>query len=106
MVASMKPGSVIVDLAVEAGGNCALSEFGEVVEHEGVAIIGRANMASRVAADASQLYARNLYNFLEPLIDGESGALKIDWDDEIVAGTVVTRDGRIVHPALAGKEGS
>lgn len=101
MVKDMKLGSVIVDLAVEAGGNCALSEYGEVVERYGVTIIGHANMASRVAADASQLYARNLLNFLTPLIDPETRGLEIDWEDEIVAGTLVTRDGAIVHPSLA-----
>ncbi len=101
MVKDMKPGSVIVDLAVEAGGNCALSEPGEVVEREGVTIVGHANMASRVAADASKLYARNLLNFLTPLIDSETGELSIDWEDEIVTGTLLTRDGAIVHPSLA-----
>ena len=101
MVASMKPGSVIVDLAVENGGNCELSEAGKVVIKHGVKIVGHFNVPSRLATDASQLYARNLYNFVELLVDQESGALAIDWDDEIVKGTCVTRDGEIVHPALA-----
>ena len=100
MVASMKPGSVIVDLAVEQGGNVVGSRPGEVVQAHGVTIVGHANVPGRLAADASALYAKNLLNFLTPLIDGESHALAIDWQDEIVAGTLVTKDGAIVHPAL------
>src|SRR5690606_4229581 len=103
MVLSMKPGSVIVDLAVEQGGNCALSEPGKVVVRHGVKIIGHLNVPSRTAVDSSALYARNLVNFLTPLIDKESKALKIDWDDEIVKGTALTRDGKIIHPAFAGE---
>ena len=105
MVASMKPGSVIVDLAVERGGNCPLSRPGEVVEAHGVKIVGYTNVASRIAVDASSLYARNLLNFLTPLIDQESGSLAIDWDDEIIKGTGLTRNGDIVHPAFAGAAG-
>lgn len=101
MVKSMKPGSVIVDLAVEAGGNCALSEYDKAVARHGVKILGYANVPSRVAVDASTLYARNLLNFLSPLIDAETKELKIDWEDEIVKGTLLTRDGKIVHPALS-----
>jgi NAD(P) transhydrogenase subunit alpha len=101
MVRDMKLGSVIVDLAVEAGGNCALSELDQVVVRHGVTIVGYTDMASRVAADASQLYARNLLNFLTPMIDPEVGGLDIDWSDEIVSGTLVTRGGAIVHPSLA-----
>ncbi|RMF10070.1 MAG: Re/Si-specific NAD(P)(+) transhydrogenase subunit alpha [Alphaproteobacteria bacterium] len=100
MVTSMKPGSVIVDLAVEQGGNCTLSKPGEVVEVNGVKIIGHLNMPSRVATDASALYAKNLLNFLTPLVDKESGKLTIDWEDEIIKGTALTRDGQVVHPAL------
>ena len=100
MVASMKPGSVIVDLAVEQGGNVVGSRPGEVVQAHGVTIVGHMNVPGRLAADASALYAKNLLNFLTPLIDGESHALTIDWQDEIVAGTLVTKDGAIVHPAL------
>ena len=102
MVKSMKPGSVIVDLAVESGGNCALSKPGEVVEAYGVKIVGHLNVPSRIATDASTLYAKNLLNFLALLVDKQSGALKINWDDELVKGTLVTRDGRIVHPMLTG----
>ena len=94
MVASMKPGSVIVDLAVEQGGNVVGSRPGEVVRAHGVTIVGHVNVPGRLAADASALYAKNLLNFLTPLIDGESHALTIDWQDEIVAGTLVTKDGR------------
>ena len=101
MVASMKPGSVIVDLAVEAGGNCELSEPGKVVTKHDVTIIGHLNMPSRLAVDTSKLYARNLYSFLELIVDKDSGKLAIDWEDEIIKETCVTHDGKVVHPALA-----
>lgn len=104
MVKSMKPGSVIVDLAVESGGNCTLSEAGKIVDVDSVKIIGHYNVPSRVAEDASALYAKNLLNFITPLIDSESGELNIDWEDEIIQGVALTRDGEIVHPLL--KEGS
>jgi NAD(P) transhydrogenase subunit alpha len=100
MVASMRPGSVIVDLAVEAGGNCALSAPDQVVQANGVRILGHLNVPSRIAVDASALYAKNLLNFLGLLIDKTSRALKIDWQDEIVRGTALTHEGRIVHPLL------
>jgi len=100
MVRSMKPGSVIVDLAVEAGGNCTLAKAGEIVEVGGVKIVGHVNVPSRIAVDTSNLYAKNLFNFLSPLIDKETKALKIDWNDEIVKGVVLTRDGQVVHPAF------
>ena len=105
MVRSMRQGSVIVDLAVEAGGNCALSKPGEVVVENGVTIIGHLNWPSRLATDCSALFARNLFNFLSPHIDGESGALNLDFEDETVSGVLVTRDGEVVHPMLTG-EGS
>jgi NAD(P) transhydrogenase subunit alpha len=105
MVHSMNPGSVIVDLAVEAGGNCTMSRPGEIVDVNGVKVIGFCNMPSRVAEDASALYARNLFNFLSPLIDAEAHCLKIDWDDEIVIGTALTRDGVVVHPLLTTQGG-
>jgi NAD(P) transhydrogenase subunit alpha len=104
MVKSMKPGSVIVDLAVETGGNCELSEAGKVVAKHGVAIVGHYNVPSRLAADTSQLYARNVLNFLGLLIDKETKELAIDTDDEIIKGTLVTRDGAVVHPSLAPAE--
>lgn len=105
MTRSMNPGSVIVDLAVEAGGNCALSRPGEIVEANGVKIVGFHNVPSRIAEDASALYARNLLNFFSPLVDAEARRLKIDWDDEIVAGTALTRDGAVVHPLFANGGG-
>lgn len=100
MVESMKPGSIIVDLAVERGGNCPLSKPDQVVVHKGVSIMGHLNVAGRLATDASHLYARNLYNFIELLIDKENGKLKIDWDDEIIVGTALTRDGKVIHDSL------
>ena len=100
MVASMKPGSVIVDLAVETGGNCEGSVAGEVVEHHGVRIVGHANVPSRIAVDASQLYAKNLLNLVQ-LIVGKDGALKIDREDEIVKGALLSIDGAVVHPNFA-----
>ena len=105
MVKEMKPGSVIVDLAAEAGGNCELTRPGEVVEAHGVRIVGHLNVPSRVAVDASALYAKNLLNFITPQIDADNGELAIDWEDETVSGTLVTRDGAIVHPALKEGEG-
>ncbi|MFQ5953942.1 MAG: Re/Si-specific NAD(P)(+) transhydrogenase subunit alpha [Kiloniellales bacterium] len=103
MVKDMKPGSVIVDLAVDEGGNCALSEAGEVVHKAEVTIIGPLNLPGRVAASASALYARNLFNFLEILVDKDKGALDIDLEDEIVKGTLIAHDGKVVHPELAGE---
>ena len=100
MVKSMKPGSVIVDLAVETGGNCELSEPGKVVEKEGVTLVGYLNVPGRLASDASALYARNLFAFLQLLIDTSKSELAIDWEDEIVKGTLITRDGEVTHPAL------
>jgi NAD(P) transhydrogenase subunit alpha len=98
MVETMKPGSIIVDLAVERGGNCPLSRAGDVVVHDGVAIIGLANAASSLAGNASALYARNLQNFLDLVI--KDGGVNIDWNDEIIAGCAIARDGEIVHPIL------
>ena len=100
MVDSMKPGGIIVDLAVEQGGNCPLSRAGEIVEHHGVRIIGHVNVPGRLPVDASALYARNLYNFVSPFVDGETGAVEFDWDDELVTGTGLTRDGSVVHPSF------
>ncbi|MDY0009939.1 MAG: Re/Si-specific NAD(P)(+) transhydrogenase subunit alpha [Bdellovibrionales bacterium] len=100
MVRSMKPGAVIVDLAVEQGGNCELSKAGEIVEVNGVLIVGHLNLPSRIAVDASALYARNLLNFVTPLVDKETKALKINREDEIVKASVVTDGGQIVHPQL------
>ena len=98
MVHSMRPGSVIVDLAAEQGGNCTLTKPGEVIEINGVTIIGLFNIPSRLSADASALYAKNLLNFLTPLVSAEEKALNINWQDEIVAAATLTRDGQVVHP--------
>src|SRR5262244_2385990 len=103
MVASMRPGSVIVDLAVERGGNCELAKPGEVVEVNEVKIVGHLNVPGRLAASASSLYAKNLYNFLEILIEKSTKALAVKWDDEIVKATALTRDGAVVHPRFQPK---
>jgi NAD(P) transhydrogenase subunit alpha len=101
MVKTMKPGSVIVDMAVEQGGNCPLSEFGRIVEKHGVKIVGPANLPGELPTDSSALFSRNLLNFITPMVDKETKALKIALNDEVVKGTLVTQDGRIVHPSLA-----
>ena len=94
VVADMKAGSIIVDLAVESGGNVEGSVLDEeVVTENGVTILGHANVASRLARDASSLYARNLVNFLTPMIDKDSGTFNMKWEDEVVTGTLVTKDG-------------
>ncbi|MFG1297823.1 MULTISPECIES: Re/Si-specific NAD(P)(+) transhydrogenase subunit alpha [Xanthobacter] len=103
MVASMRPGSVIVDLAVERGGNVEGSVAGEVVEIGGVKIIGHHNMPGRLAASASPLYAKNLYNFFETMVDKSAKTLAVKWDDELVKATLLTRDGAVVHPNFAKK---
>lgn len=100
MVKSMRPGSVLVDLAVEQGGNCPLSRPGEVVTAHGVAIMGHANVPGRLAVDASAMLAKNLYNFVATLVDAEGGELSVDYEDELVRGVTLTRDGRIIHPQL------
>jgi NAD(P) transhydrogenase subunit alpha len=104
MVKSMKAGSVIVDLAVENGGNCTLSKAGEVVNIDGVTIIGHINVPSRLATDASSLYAKNLLNFLSPHIDKETGTLNLDFEDETVTGVCVAKDGQVVHPMLTSAD--
>jgi NAD(P) transhydrogenase subunit alpha len=104
-VERMRPGSVVVDIAAEQGGNCELTRPGEVIEHQGVSIIGALNLPASLAYNASEMYARNLYNFLKPaLLKGE---LKIDWNDEVFAQSCLTSDGQIKHEptarALEGK---
>ncbi|KKB06819.1 NAD(P) transhydrogenase subunit alpha [Devosia geojensis] len=101
MVESMAAGSVIVDLAAERGGNVELTRPGEVIVHNGVTIIGFTNLAGRIPTTASQLYARNLLAFIETLVDKETKALAVNWDDELVKATALTRDGAVVHPAFA-----
>ncbi len=104
-VERMKPGAVIVDLGAESGGNCELTEAGKTIEHQGVVIIGPENLSATVSRHASEMYARNLLNLMQPaLVDGE---LKIDWEDEVFAGTVLTRDGEICHaPTRAALRGA
>ncbi len=98
MVADMRPGSVIVDLAAESGGNCTLTKAGETVEHNGVQIMGPLNLPAGMPVHASQMYAKNMHSFLGLLIDKE-GQLKLDFEDEIVKGTCITHEGRVVHAA-------
>ncbi len=97
MVQSMKPGSVIVDLAVEQGGNCPLSELDKIVTKHGVHIVGEANLAAAVAADASALYARNVLDFLK-LVSDKDGAFVVPMDDDIVAACLLSRDGKVLTP--------
>jgi NAD(P) transhydrogenase subunit alpha len=102
MIATMKPGSVIVDLAAEQGGNTPLTRPNEVYETNGVTIMGHTNLPARLAVDTSSLYARNLFNFVALIVDKKTGQLALNWDDEIVKGAALTRDGEIVHPAVKG----
>src|SRR6478735_715173 len=104
MVESMKPGSVIVDLAVERGGNCELAKPGEVVTTEnGVKIVGHLNVPGRLPATSSSLYAKNLFAFVETLIDKAEKKLAVNWDDELVKATALTKDGAVIHPNFAPK---
>jgi NAD(P) transhydrogenase subunit alpha len=100
MIQAMKPGSVIVDLAAERGGNCEGTVPGKTVEVGGVKIVGPLNLAGTVPVNASSLYAKNLLAFLELMIDKKDKTLRVNWDDEIIKGTLVAKDGRIVHPSL------
>ncbi len=102
MVKGMKAGSVIVDLAVERGGNCKLSQLGKVVVKHDVAILGYANLPSRIATDASALYARNLLNLIQLLYNKDEKKLLVNREDDIVAGSLITHDGTIVHPQFGG----
>jgi NAD(P) transhydrogenase subunit alpha len=97
MVRSMKTGAVIIDLAVEQGGNCALSQAGQIVDVDGVKIVGHCNVPSRIAVDASALYARNIYNFIAAYHDKEHNNFKINPDDEIIKAMLLTHEGKIVH---------
>ena len=100
MVESMKPGAVIVDLAAERGGNCELTEPGKIVDHNGVRISGKLNLAGAIPVNASSLYAKNLYNFLEPMFDKKDKSFKVNWDDDVIKGTLLAKDGVIVHASL------
>ena len=105
MLASMQPGSVVVDMAVETGGNCEASQLGQVVVEEGVTVVGLANLPASVPRHASELYAKNVLNLLKPFV-GEEGALALDFEDEVLAGCRLTADGEVHHEptreALAG----
>jgi NAD(P) transhydrogenase subunit alpha len=103
MINAMKPGSILVDLAVERGGNVEGAVAGEIANVGPAKVVGYLNVPGRIAATASLLYAKNLYAFVETLIDKESKALAVNWDDELVKATVLTRDGAVVHPNFAPK---
>jgi NAD(P) transhydrogenase subunit alpha len=100
MIGSMKPGGIIVDLAVESGGNVEGSEIDKEVEVDGVRLIGLGNLPGRVAVDASQMYSANMGNFIETIWDAENKSVKLDWDDEIIRGCVITHDGEIRNEML------
>ena len=104
-VERMRPGSVLVDLGAESGGNCELTQANETVVHQDVKILGPVNLASTLAGDSSAMYARNLLNFIQPAI--KDGELSIDWEDEVFASSVLTRDGQVVHePTAAAMAGA
>lgn len=105
MAAAMKPGSVVVDLAAEAGGNCALTEPGKTVQKDGLTLVGVTNLPALWAADSSQLFARNLLNFITPMVNTETKKFEIDPEDEVVAGSLVVHDGKLVHPLFTEKKG-
>lgn len=98
-VERMRPGSVLVDLGAESGGNCELTQANQTVVHQDVKILGPVNLASTLAGDSSAMYARNLLNFIQPAI--KDGELSIDWEDEVFASSVLTRDGQVVHEPTA-----
>ena len=100
MVDGMKSGAVIVDLAAERGGNCELTEPDKVIEHKGVTIAGPLNLPGEIPVNASNLYAKNLLAFLDTMFDKKTKAFGINWDDEIIKGTLVAKDGKVVHSAL------
>ncbi|MBA8881208.1 Re/Si-specific NAD(P)(+) transhydrogenase subunit alpha [Phyllobacterium myrsinacearum] len=101
MYARMRPGSVIIDLAVERGGNVEGAVAGKIVEVDGVKIVGHLNVAGRIAATASQLYAKNLFAFVETLVDKDTKAIKLNFEDELVKATALTHDGKVIHPNFA-----
>jgi NAD(P) transhydrogenase subunit alpha len=103
MLKTMKPGSIIVDLAAEQGGNCPLTQCDAVIEVYGVTLMGYSNLPGRLAVDSSSLYARNLFNFVSLFVDKKTGAINLNWDDEIIKGAGLTKDGALVHPALQSK---
>ena len=102
-VENMRAGSIIIDLAVEQGGNCECSKYGEIYNHNGVKIVGKPNFPSLISADASNLYSKNILNFLDLLIKGKKGYNEIDWEDEIIKSTTLTKDGEVVHSEFISK---
>lgn len=104
MLKDMKSGSVIVDLAVASGGNCKSSKADEIVTAHGVTLIGHSNMPSRASVDATPLYARNLFNFVSTLMLNKEKQFAVNWDDELIAGTLICKDGEVVHPMLKDKK--
>ncbi len=100
MVDSMKPGAVIVDLAAERGGNCEVTQPGKLIDHRGVRIYGPINLARSVPVNASALYAKNLLNFLDTMFDKKTKELSVDWNDDVVKGTLIAKDGQVVHANL------
>ena len=106
MVESMKPGSIIIDLAAERGGNCAVTKADKTVEHKGVSVMGPTSLAGELAGNASSLYARNLHAFIALMIDTEKkDELAIDWEDDVIKGTLVAKGGKLVHPMLVPAKG-
>ena len=103
MISHMKPGSVLLDLAVESGGNIEGSKLGEVVETHNVKIIGKPNLPSSVAQDASMLYSKNIFTFISTFFDKDIKQFKINQEDEIIQGVLLTYDGEIVHPLFKGE---
>jgi NAD(P) transhydrogenase subunit alpha len=98
MVESLAPGSVIVDLAAERGGNCELTQVGKVITHQGVTIVGLENVAAQLAFNAAALYSKNMVNFIENLIKKTPEGFQIQWQDDLVQATLLTREGQLVHP--------
>ena len=96
-IKSMKPGSVIIDLAADSGGNCEFSKPEQTIKINNVSIVGASNITSKVSQDASSLYAKNLLNFIKLLVNEENNKLDIDWEDEIISNTIITKDGKIVN---------
>jgi H+-translocating NAD(P) transhydrogenase subunit alpha len=103
MVHSMRAGSVIVDLASEQGGNCTLTKPGEIIEVNGVTIVGLFNIPSRLSTDASALYAKNLLNYLSPHVDATTKTFDLNWKDEILTASALTHAGKIIHPSFISK---
>jgi len=97
MVEAMNAGSVIIDLAAEGGGNCELSQAGQTITHNGVIIHAPLNVASQMPVHASEMYSKNLFNLISPMI--KDGTLQLDWNDEVIIGSTLTHDGEIKHQA-------